>query len=311
MRRVPAVWLLLALAAVPYTLVAQKDRKDQQPGFAVRVNQVSLDVEVLDRLGNPVLGLTKQDFLVKENSKPMDLSHFTWASDRPVSLGIVLDTSAISNEKLGTLKRFIIQLAHMLARTDDLCLYSFDSRDAYLEQDFTPNRGLIMGALENIGVPSGGSGGVLKELFGPQPPMGLAIDLTLRKLGATNNGKKALLVVSNRFRGTGPATVEHVQQSGCTLLTLGFNNKAALLITLGGDQISKNQLMKESGGRQFSAEGEDITGVCRRIAYSLKNYYALGYLTEIGPVEEKPRRVDIRIPGHNYTINFRRSYIAQ
>ena len=197
----------------------------------------------------------------------------------------------------------------MLAPTDDLCLYSFDSRDAYLEMDFTARRGPLIDALDNIGVPSRGSGGILKELFGVQPLTGLAIDRALSKLRKTNNGKKALLVISNRFRGLGPATVEHVRESGCTLLTLGFGNTAALLITLGGDRISKGQLMKESGGRQFSAETKDPAGVCRQIAYSLKNYYALGYLTEIGTAGEKARRVEVQVPGKNYTVNYRRSYV--
>lgn len=90
-----------------------------------------------------------------------------------------------------------------------------------------------------------------------------------------------------------------------------MNNKAALLVTLGGDRISKNQLVKESGGRQFSAETKDMTGVCREIAYSLKNYYVLGYLTEISPADNKPRRINVQVPGQNYTINYRRSYVAK
>ena len=302
------VYPLLALLLIPPILSAQKE---QQPKFGVDVNLVSLDVEVLDQDGKPVLGLEKSDFAVRENGKPVEVSHFAWLSDRPVSLAMVLDTSAISAEKLITCKTFLRVLAHVLDRSDDLCLYSFDTRDAYLEQEFTSSRPLIMEALENIGVPSGGSGGILRELFGRTPPTGLAIDLALRKLRATSNGRKALLLISNRFRGLGPATADHVRQSGCTLLTLGFDNKAALLITLGGDKISRNQLMKESGGRQFSAETHDIPEVCRQIAYSLKNYYALGYLAEIAEGDAKTRRIDVRIPGCDYLIHFRRSFQPQ
>jgi VWFA-related protein len=274
----------------------------------VQVHVVSLDIEVLDRLGNPVLGLTGADFVVRENGRPVEIATFSRQSDRPVSLAMVLDTSAISQDKLVAFKRFIRELGYELAATDELCLFSFDHRDVYLETDFTTRRRGLWDALDNIGVPSKGSGGLLRELFGADPPAGLGIDRALSALRKTDRGKKALLLMSNRFRGLGPATVEHIQASGSTLLTLGFGNKAALLLTMGGDRISRNQLMRESGGRQFSAETDDIRGVCRRIAYSLKNYYALTYLTEPDPKETKPRRVEIRIPGRDYAIHYRRTY---
>ena len=301
-------WLVLAVVPVVLALPAQQE---QPPKYNVRVNIVSLDVEVLDRAGNPVLDLAQQDFVVREQGKAMALTNFARLQDRPVSLAIVLDTSAISLKKLNSAKQFVFQLIHLLGRNDDICLYSFDARDANLEQDFTKDRLLLVNALENISVPSHRTGGVLAELFGAEPRTALGIDLALLNLRKTNNGKKALLVISNRFRGLGPATVEHVQNSGFTLLTLGFSNKAALLVTLGGDQINRKQLMRESGGRQFSAYTAHITGVCRAIAYSLKNYYALSYLTQIGPNDEEPRRIKVLIPGHDYVINARRSYIPK
>lgn len=293
---------------IPLCLLAQDAPHTQQPRYGVQVNLVSLDVEVLDQLGNPVLGLTKGDFIVRENGRPVEIATFSRQGDRPVSLAMVLDTSAISSDRLVIFKRFIRELASDLAPNDDLCLYSFDSRDAYLEMDFTAERRPLWDALDNIAVPARGSGGILKELFGSDPLTGLGIDRALGKLRKAANAKRALLLMSNRFRGLGPATVDHVRESGCALLTLGFGNKAALLITLGGDRISRNQLMKESGGRQFSAETADMKGVCGQIAYSLKNYYALGYLTEPDPAEKKPRRIEVMTPGRDFAVHYRRSY---
>ena len=299
------------MLAASLPLAARQQSRETPPQFNVRVNLVSLDVEVLDRRGNPVPGLAAGDFLLKENGKPVEIAHFSRVNDGPVSLAIVLDTSAISSDRLVAAKHFIIELIHVLDRSDELCLVSFDSRDAYLEQAFTPSRGLIVEALENIGVPSSGSGGILRELFGRQPPTGLGIDTGLRRLRGTTRGKNALLLVSNRFRGLGPATVEHVQRSGCTLLTLEFDNKAAVMVTLGGDRISTNQLMKESGGRRYSADTDDVGGVCRNIAWSLKNYYVLGYLAETGLDKGKPPRLQVSVPGKDYILHYRRSYTPQ
>ncbi len=301
------VGVLTILILLSTALFGQKEAR--QPKFDVQVNLVSLDVEVLDRVGNHIWGLTKSDFVVEENGKPMEISNFASSTGRPVSLFAVLDTSALSVEQLIVCKTFLRTIAQALDRSDELGLYSFDSRDAYLEQDFTSTQTVLWAALDNIGVPSRRSGGVLRELLDAIPPEGLAIDLSLRKLEEAHNAKRALLVISNRFRGSGPVTVEHIQQSGCTLLTLAFSHKASMLVTLGGDAITTSQLMRESGGRRFSAESQDIEGVSHQIVYSLKNYYSVGYLTQIYPGDSKPRKIRIRIPQHPYVVHFRRTYI--
>jgi hypothetical protein len=82
-------------------------------------------------------------------------------------------------------------------------------------------------------------------------------------------------------------------------------------LTLGGDQISRKQLVRESGGRQFSADSENIADICRAMAFSLKNYYSLGYLTEIGAGDKKPRRIEVLTPNHEYVINARRSFVPR
>jgi VWFA-related protein len=298
-------WMLLL---IPSALFGQQE--SQTPQIRVQVNLVSLDVEVLDKNNNLVLGLAQPDFIVEENGKRMEISHFALSIDRPVSLAVVLDTSGLSTRQLGICKTFLHTIAHKLDRSDQLCFYTVDLRDAYLEQAFTADRPLLIKALDNIGVPSKRSGGLFRELFGAPPPMGLAIDLALQKVGETHHGKKALLVISNRFRGLGPGTVDHIQQSDCTLLTLAFPRKASMAVAF-GDAINTSQLMRESGGRQFSAESRDIEQVCRQIAHSLKNYYSIGYLTQIAAGDTKPRKISIGVPGRDYRIHFRHTYIPQ
>jgi hypothetical protein len=129
------IWRPVIFLFIPLALFAQKEL--QPPLYDIQVNLVSLDVEVLDRDGSHVWGLTKPDFIVEENRIPMEISNFALSTDRPVSLAAVLDTSALSVEQLIVSKTFLRTIAHDLDRSDERCLYSFDSRDAYLEQDFT------------------------------------------------------------------------------------------------------------------------------------------------------------------------------
>jgi VWFA-related protein len=301
-----SIWRAVGFLLIPLALFAQKE--PQQAKFGVQVNLVSLDVEVLDKGGDHVLGLTKSDFVVKENGKPMEISHFAISTDRPVSLAAVLDASTLSVEQLIVSKNFLRTLARNLGRSDEICLYRFDSQKVYLEQNFTSAWRPLWDALDNIDVSSHQSGGLITALFGDAPPAGLAIDKALLKLEEVHNAKKALLLISNRFNGTGPATVEHIQRSGCALLTLAFPHKASVAIK-SGDAISTHQLMKESGGRKFSAESSKVEDISNQIWYSLKNYYSIGYHTQVQSGEKKPRKIQIHIPKQSYKINFRRTYI--
>ncbi len=299
--------LTALLGFLPDLLWAQSQK--EKPAYQIRVDEVSLDVEVLDAQGNPVFGLQQQDFQVKENGRIMSLTHFSELHDRPVSIAFVLDRSSISREQFSRAKQFLFRLAHILDREDEICLYTFDDKDAYLELDFTKDRIPFLEALRNLDVTNTRTGRILRELMGATPKTGLGIDMALYRLRRGSNSKRAVLLLSNRFKGLGPATVEHVEESGYTLLTLSFNNKLNWIVTLGGDQMSKDRMMSQSGGRKFSAHEEDITGVCREIASSLKNHYSLAYSTEVGTGRQKKRKVEVRLPGHSYTIHSRRAFV--
>jgi VWFA-related protein len=305
----------LSWAAVLFctcALIAENadDQPVTPPIFTVRVNTVSIDVEVLDKDGYPVLGLDQSDFVVKENGREVKISNFSRWTDRPVSLAIILDTSTIKLDMLSVAKEHIMQMLHIFDGKDELSLFSFDNRNAWLEAERSHDKKQIIDALDNISVPSSrrrGSGG-MAEYFSKLPYTALAIDKALLHIEKSPVQRKALLVISNRFRNLGPATVDHIRDSECTLFTLAFTNKTAALATILGDRISKNQFMRDSGGRSFSAENEDIPETSRTLVSTLKNYYSIGYQAEVNPGDKKRRRIEVNIPGKKYVINARRFY---
>ncbi len=288
---------------------AQSGKEKQSPKYNISVSVVSIDAEVFDRSTNPVTDLTKDDFVVKEDGKIMTITNFARLRDRPVILAILLDKSYISLQQFDAAKKFVFRLLYVLGHEDEIGIYTFDIKGAHLEQNFTKDRRLLVSTLNNLSIPSYGTTNLFLELLAPPPETATAIDTARLDLLKTHHGRKAMLVISNQFRGLGPVTVQHIEDSGCTVLTLDFPNPLAMLLSLGGDQISKVQLTQESGGREFSAESSDITQVCRSIAYSLKNYYALAYLTPAVHDPVKARHVEVSIPGHHYVINARRTYL--
>src|SRR5918997_3565926 len=96
-----AVAAALALFVTDRTVIgarADQTRTEQPPadqdGFRFKsgVELINVNVTVTDRSGRFVSGLRQEDFLVYEDDKPLEVTHFS--SERvPVSLGIVLDSS--------------------------------------------------------------------------------------------------------------------------------------------------------------------------------------------------------------------------
>lgn len=274
-----------------------------------RVDLVSIDVDVLDRAGNHVEGLTAADFLVKEDGRPVEVTHFVAHENRSVSLVFVLDTSGIKREQMVSAKRYISRISHLLGAEDEIALYTFDVRDARLELDFCVDRPALTEVLSQIDVPSRRGPAILRSLFGKTPKTGLGIDLGLAKAKEGKNDKKAVMVISDRFKGLGPATVDHVRESGVTLLTLNFGNRTEAIVSLGGDVISRRALLNESGGRQFAAEGEETGAVSHAVVRALKQHYTLGYLTTIETAEDRRRKLAVSVPGRDFDVRARRSFV--
>ena len=91
----PAAAIALALAVA--SLGAQQDAgraPEEKEAFRFKsgVELINVTATVTDRAGRFYGRLRKEDFLVYEDNKPVEVSHFS-ADRTPVSLGIVVDTS--------------------------------------------------------------------------------------------------------------------------------------------------------------------------------------------------------------------------
>ena len=299
------VGLSYATPALPREAALQVDL---QPKIAVRVDLVALDVEVLDPQGEPVTGLRREEFTVREDGVQREISSFAWVSNQSVSLTAVLDSSSVSSVDLSIAKQSIALLAHLLAHEDEVCLYSYDYRDAYLELDFSTDRPLLVQTLENIGVPSQNKRGFLKGLFGNPPRAGLGLDLALLNVPRGRNQRKAVLLISNRLQGLGQGTLDHVLELGASVFLLSVAGAGDDRDTAARDAGRRREFARKSGGREFAMIAAGMPRICRAIAFALKNHYTITYTTETGAPGRLPRRIEVSVPGKGYTTYARRSY---
>jgi Ca-activated chloride channel family protein len=190
MHRTITRWTLAIAAAAAFALIAaDRDlsaRAQQQDGFRFKsgVELINVNVTVTDRSGRFVSGLRQEDFLVYEDNKPIDVTHFS-AERVPVSLGIVLDASgSMAGEKwqsaLEAIDRFLTALPDP---DDEFFMYRF-SGDPDLVHEWTNDRNRIGRALGRVR-PNGGT--AMYDAVAEAVPMAQA----------GQNRKKAIVLISD------------------------------------------------------------------------------------------------------------------
>jgi Ca-activated chloride channel family protein len=82
---------LVAVLATGEWLAFAQDQPTTTLKLGTRL--VTLSALVRDRKGNPVTGLTRDDFILMQDGKPQQIRYFSEGSDLPLTLALLVDTS--------------------------------------------------------------------------------------------------------------------------------------------------------------------------------------------------------------------------
>jgi Ca-activated chloride channel family protein len=116
------------------------------------IKEVRLPITVLDKKGQPVMGLTKNDFLVYEDKQLQTIeSFYDEKTSLPVYVAVLMDTSASTAGKLKaeqeSAKDFIYTVARI--RKDRVAFVTFDD-EVRLHQDFTDKLDVLDRAVDKV-----------------------------------------------------------------------------------------------------------------------------------------------------------------
>jgi Ca-activated chloride channel homolog len=197
--RTPA--LLIAVAVLALAGTTPSAQQQTQDGFRFKsgVELINVTATVTDRSGRFYSRLNKEDFVVYEDNRPVDVTHFS-AERTPVSLGMVVDTSgSMQGEKwaaaVNTIDRFFRLMSDEL---DEFFLYRF-SANADLVADWTGDRDRLATAMRRIH-PNGGT--AMYDAAAEAVPMAQS----------GQNRKKAVLIISDGNDTSSRVGVSEVKQ---------------------------------------------------------------------------------------------------
>jgi len=106
--------------------------------FGASTKSVRVPVSVLDKRGEPVLGLTGQDFQISENGQKQTVTYFS-GERRPLRIALCLDVSTSMTEKMKEVSEALRHFINVLEPQDEVLVITF-SADVHVEEDFTSDR---------------------------------------------------------------------------------------------------------------------------------------------------------------------------
>ena len=229
----------------------------------VEVNLVELYVTVTDRGNQLVSGLTQDDFEILEAGKRQEIAKFELVENRPLTIGMLLDTS-------GSMAQSLVQAQSAAA---GFLRSVLKPRDKAFAVSFASRTRLDMPPTDDVE-------GVALALSGLQAVGDTALhDAIVHSLyyfrGMT--GQRALVLLSDGDDNASwfkfEDALDYARRSGVAIYAIGFNVPG-----LGGLRGKLERLSQETGGRVFYADkSEELPGVYAQIEKELRSRYLLAY----------------------------------
>ena len=300
---VPLIFLLLFgfdILNLPTPAFAQSlapnDVKHDTPGQVVKQGQsIHLDVElalvnvtVTDPYNRLVTGLEPDNFRIFEDNIEQEVVNFS-SEDLPISIGVILDLSGSMANKLGKAKQAAIQFFKTANTQDEFFLVGFNEH-AELLSPFTSN----VENLQSRMLPAAAKG---------RTALLDAIYLGLSQMRGAQNGKRALLIISdggdNNSRYNEKDIKRLVREADTQLYSVGifdpFENRSRTPEELNGPSLL-NEMTELTGGRAFTVENlNDLPDIAAKIGEELRNQYVLGYHPSNKARDARWRKIKIKL----------------
>ncbi len=300
---------------------SQSSDQDSLQTFKAEVNVVNLFFNVKDKHGMLIPNLTKDDFEVLEDGKPQTVKYFSADSDQPLTLGIMIDTSASQTRVLDIEQQSCAQFLREVLRNKDLAFVINFDVDVDLDQDFTNNVHDLTRALNKMQINAGIGGGPPGLGGGPIPttPRGTllydAIYLGADEKLKNEVGRKAMIVFTDgedqgsRLRIQDAIEAAQKADTICYVILIADRGFYGFGGYSGDSEMRK--LAEATGGRviEVGNKQDKLRQAFDQIQNELRSQYNIGYTPTNHKLDGSYRKIQIKTKG-DYKVQARQGYYA-
>jgi len=293
--------ILLALLVALLPLGRCFSQENSGAVFRADTRLVALYASVVDRHGNLLTDLTREDFTVLENSEEQEIRGFG-REDVPVSIGLIIDNSGSMRDKRTAVEQAALVLVDNSNPEDEVFIVNFND-EAYLDVPFTSDIDKMEQGLARI---DSRGGTAMRDA------LSMSID---HLVDNAERDKKVLLVVTDGNDNTSGATLEELvrkaQQSEVLVYAIGLLNQEQRRERRRA-QRALDALTEASGGlAYYPAEVAEVEQLCVQVAHEIRNQYVITYSPSNQELDGTFRRIQVRVEGRNRAqVRTRTGYYA-
>ncbi len=319
MRKPATILLLVGLLAAISGLWAQQT-PSSKPGeqnsthsqrqseatttLRVDVNLVNVFVTVTDAHGAPIGGLTKENFVLKEDDHEQKISVFDKESALPLSIALAIDTSLSTRHDLPLEQTSAKRFAHDIMRpVDALCVYGFSEVVTESTRGFTSDLRRIDEGVDHIRV------GAATALYD-------AIYFASRALDPRKGRKVIVLItdggdtISKIDYKEAVRAAEEAEAIVYSIIIVPIEASAGRET---GGEHALIQLSDDTGGKYYYATSPaDLDEAFHKISDELRTQYLLAYYPSQRTSFSEFRRIDVKVAGvpeaATYRVRHRAGY---
>jgi len=272
-----------------------------QQTFRSGVDLATFGVTVVDRKGNPVTDLTRDDFAVLEDGKPQELRYFAAGDGEtapPLHLGLMLDASGSMQSDLKLAQGASIKFLNLLPQAVDVTLVDFDTQvriTRYPQRDFPR----------------------LVERIRRRKPEGMtalydALGTVLDGMDQ-ENGRRVLVMYTD---GADSRSVLNLNETLTLLRASQVTVYAIGLVENTGSsrqmlQMTLMQLTEATGGQAFfTSSMKEVEAAYDKVLAQVTGQYHLGYLSANAATDGAWRKVEITVRRPGTRVRARKGYFA-
>ncbi len=274
------LWLVL-LALAPFVANSQDG-----PTFRIDAKLVNLWVNVTDKTGAIVGGLTRDDFQVLEDGRPQKIAVFERQSELPLNLTLAIDTSGSTAKDISLEQSASRRFIHALLRQQDqMSLIEFATEVRELVP-FTNKLSQLDRGLNSL-------------RLGDATALYDAIYLGSESL-ARKQGRKVLILVSDGGDTAKSTTyaqaLEQALRSEVMIYSIiDVPIEASAGRDIGGEHALIT-LAQDTGGKSFYVSDGGLDKAFERVSDDLRTQYLIGYYAQNQDRDRSFHRIQITVP---------------
>jgi Ca-activated chloride channel homolog len=270
-----------------------------QPLFRSSVRTVSIYATVVDASGRLVPDLQRDDFIILEDGKPVDITLFS-NEPQPFTAVVMLDTSASMTANLDLLNSAAEQFVMRLLPVDRARVGAFNDK-IQLSDAFTNNRDSLIADLKDL-------------QFGNPTRLNDAIGASLDALERIDGRRVVLMFTDGEDTASkvGFRTVlDRARNEEVMVYSIGLESEFFNGVRLQRSRPSRDlrKISDETGGGYFELKKTDeLSPTFTRVAQELRSQYLLGFTPST--LDGKPHRLEVRLKRPGLNARARKSYVA-